>query len=72
MIYVGLRGCESAQMFLTRLSLAIQANAEHDQDDLMTLQKFTSTRSSPDKEGKIMNNEDEEIVKTYMVKVLRN
>lgn len=59
-------------MFLTRLSIAIQTNAEHHKDDLTTLQKFTSNRSSPDNDGKIMNKEDETIVKTYMIKVLRN
>lgn len=71
-IYVGLRGCESAQMFLTRLSLAIQNSAEQNEDHVNSLQKLTSQKENSENDDNLMNKEDEEKMRHFMVKILRN
>ena len=71
-IYVSMRGCESAQMFLTRLSLAIQTSAKNSGIKLDVLQACPSFDSSSDKDGSMMNKEDERKMLYFMVNVLRD
>lgn len=69
-IYVGLRGCESAQMFLTRLSLSLQASATEREDNIVNLEKYNTFGTNQD--GEARNKENEEMIKALMIKILRN
>lgn len=70
-IYIALRGCESAQMFLTRLSLAIQSNAEQNVEQINSLEKLTSIRENTENDD-AMNKEDEQKMRQFMIKILRD
>ncbi|CAI2383959.1 unnamed protein product [Moneuplotes crassus] len=69
-IYLGLRGCESAQMFVTRLSLSIQASATQKEDNVLSLEKYTTFNTSEDSQAR--NKENEEMIKAIIIKILRN
>ena len=71
-IYVALRGCESAQMFLTRLSLAIQSNAEQNEENVVSLQKLASIKENSENEDNLMNKEDVKKMRQYIINILRS
>ena len=56
-------------MFLTRLSLAIQVSSEENNNQFSNLQKYTSMKEE-DKNSD--NKEGEDMMRTSMIKILRN
>jgi len=71
-IYVGLRGCESAQMFLTRLSLAIQISNEKYQQDTLTLPNLESMKMNSESSENSPSKEDKEKMRLYISRVLED
>lgn len=70
-LYVSLRGCESAHMFLTRLSLSIQTNAKIDDDQLFELKRISSKENSASDE-ELTNEEDQEKLRNFIIQILRD
>jgi hypothetical protein len=71
-IYVPLRGWESAQMFLMRFSLAIQANAELMGIELKNLERQTSLTESPNNDKLIMDEKNQRKIMKFMAGMIRN
>ena len=71
-IYVGLRGCESAQMFLTRLTLAIQKSAENSGVTLKSIKNQKTIDEAANKNTIEMNKEDERKMMTFITNELHN
>ncbi|CAI2386882.1 unnamed protein product [Moneuplotes crassus] len=70
-LYVSLQGCESAQMFLTRLSIGIQNNGRVEKDEIKELQKISSKENSSTEDR---NNEEplEDLMGHYILKILKH
>ncbi|CAI2380040.1 unnamed protein product [Moneuplotes crassus] len=71
-LHVGLRGCESSQMFLTRLSLSIISSAGEQGAELEGLQRQTSINERSESEGSYSTKEDERKMIQFMINLLRN
>ena len=69
-LYVGLRGWESAHMFLVRMSVVIQDSSKIDNNQLNELNKIHSREYSADED--INSEEEYEKLKRFIVKIIRN
>jgi hypothetical protein len=68
-LYVNLKGCESAHMFLTRLSLAIQTFGKVNEDQIDELRKISSKENSNSDE-EAASEEDQEKLRSFITQIL--
>lgn len=71
-IYVTLRGCESAQMFLTRLTLAIQSSAKSNGIALTEFEKQISLDALSDSSSTLNHKEDERKMMSFIRNIIQN